>query len=100
MTLADYSHDLEEGIEMITGTLSYNSQYDRYGLLVSDLWEIEGFHCGQSLELLKNGQGIPTRVEMHYQAPTFPKKRNNGWYLFGTEYSGTALEGLTVRVNS
>ena len=85
---------------MARGVLSYNSQNDRYGLLVSDLWEIEGFHCGQALELWdsNSGQWIPTRMEMHYQAPTFPKKRNNGWYLVGTQYSGTALEGLKVRV--
>ena len=85
---------------MAIGVLSYNSQNDRYGLLVSDLWEIEGFHCGQALELWdsNSGQWIPTRMEMHYQAPTFPKKRNNGWYLVGTQYSGTALEGLKVRV--
>lgn len=85
---------------MITGILGYNSQNDRYGLLVSDLWEIEGFCCGQSLEIWDNdsGQWVQTRMEMHYQAPTFPKKKNNGWYLVGTPYSGTALEGLTVRV--
>lgn len=85
---------------MTIGVLGYNSQNDRYGLLVSDLWEIEGFHCGQALELWdsNSGQWIPTRMEMHYQAPTFPKKRNNGWYLVGTQYSGTALEGLKVRV--
>lgn len=85
---------------MTIGVLGYNSQNDRYGLLVSDLWEIEGLHCGQALELWdsNSGQWIPTRMEMHYQAPTFPKKRNNGWYLVGTQYSGTALEGLKVRV--
>lgn len=85
---------------MTIGVLGYNSKNDRYGLLVSDLWEIEGFHCGQALELWDSGSGqwIPTRMEMHYQAPTFPKKRNNGWYLVGTQYSGTSLEGLKVRV--
>ena len=31
---------------MITGRLGYNSANDRYGLLVSDLWEHDGFHCG------------------------------------------------------
>ena len=86
---------------MIKGILGYNSQNDRYGLLVMDLWEIEGFHCGQTLEVWDSDkeQWIPTRMEMHYQAPSFPKKRNDGWYLVSTEYSGTALEGLTVRVD-
>ena len=34
---------------MIEGRLGYNSNIDRYGLLVSDLWENEGFHCGETL---------------------------------------------------
>lgn len=86
---------------MLTGRMGYNSQNDRYGLLVMDLWEIEGFHCGDILEVWdsEKEQWIPTRMEMHYQpsAFRFPKKRNDGWYLVGTEYSGTALEGLKVR---
>ena len=30
----------------IEGRLGYNSENGRYGLLVSDLWEHTGFHCG------------------------------------------------------
>lgn len=86
----------------MTGILGYNSSNDRYGLLVCDLWEIDGFHCGQTLEVWDSDteQWIPTRMEMHYQPSTFqfPKRRNDGWYLVGTEYSGQALEGLRVRV--
>ena len=76
---------------MITGLLGYNSRNDRYGLLVMDLWEIEGFHCGDTLEVWdsESDQWIPTRIEMRW---------NNEWYLVGTEYSGTALEGLKVRI--
>lgn len=37
---------------MIIGRLGYNSENDRYGLLVSDLWEHEGFHCGDVLEVM------------------------------------------------
>ena len=85
------------------GILGYNSSNDRYGLLVSDLWEIEGFHCGQTLEVWDGDkeQWISTRMEMHYQpsAFQFPPQRNDGWYLVGTEYSGTDLEGLRVRVS-
>ena len=88
---------------MIKGILGYNSKNDRYGLLVMDLWEIEGFHCGEMLEVWDSDkeQWILTRMEMHYQpsAFQFPKKRNDGWYLVGTPYSGTDLEGLTVRVD-
>ena len=82
--------------------MGYNSQNDRYGLLVMDLWEIEGFHCGDTLEVWdsEKEQWIPTRMEMHYQPSAFqsPKNRNDGWYLVGTEYSGAALEGLKVRI--
>lgn len=75
----------------MTGILGYNSSNDRYGLLVCDLWEIDGFHCGETLEVwdYEQEQWKPTRMEMHYP---------NKWYLVGTEYSGQALEGLRVRV--
>ena len=89
---------------MTKGVLGYNRQNGRYGLLVMDLWEIEGFHCGEVLEVWDGDtqQWTPTRMEMHCQpsAFQFPKKRNDGWYLVGTPYSGTALEGLTVRVKN
>lgn len=75
----------------MTGILGYNSSNDRYGLLVSDLWEIDGFHCGETLDLwdYEQERWIPTRMEMHYP---------NEWYLVGTPYQGAALEGLRVRV--
>lgn len=82
---------------MITGILGYNSSNNRYGLLVMDLWEIEGLHCGAALEVWDGERWIPTRIEKHYQAPSFPPQRNDGWYLTGTDYSGSALEGLRVR---
>ena len=84
---------------MITGTLGYNSNNDRYGLLVIDIWEIDGLHCGQTLDVWDSDkeQWLPTRLEKHYQAPSFPPQRNDGWYLVGTDYSGSALEGLRVR---
>lgn len=76
---------------MITGILSYNSSNDRYGLLVMDLWEIDGLHCGESLDVwdYEKEQWIQTRMEMHYP---------NEWYLVGTSYSGIDLEGLKVRI--
>lgn len=85
---------------MITGILGYNSNNDRYGLLVMDLWEIEGLHCGDLLDVWDSDkeQWIATRVEMHWQAHSFPQKRNDGWYLIGTSYSRADLEGLQVRV--
>lgn len=76
---------------MITGLLGYNSRNDRYGLLVMDLWEIEGFHCGDTFEVWdsESDQWIPTRIEMRWK---------NEWYLVDTPYSGTDLEGLKVRI--
>lgn len=76
---------------MTTGILGYNRQNDRYGLLVMDLWENEGFHCGETFEVWdsEGEQWIATRMEMHYP---------NEWYLVGTPYSGSDLEGLKVRV--
>lgn len=87
-------------VDTITGILGYNSENDRYGLLVCDLWEIEGFHCGETLDVWdsESEQWVPTRMEMRHRAPSFPPKHNDGWYLVGTPYSGTALEGLKVRV--
>ena len=49
---------------MITGRLGYNSTNDRYGLLVSDLWEHDGFHCGEGLEVMIDGKWQQTRMEM------------------------------------
>ena len=58
---------------MITGRLGYNSANDRYGLLVSDLWEHDGFHCGEVLEVMVDDKWQETRMECHQprRAPTF-----------------------------
>ena len=78
---------------MTTGILSYNSSNDRYGVLVMDLWHNDGLHCGESLDVwdYDKEQWIPTRIEMRWK---------NEWYLVDTPYSGTALEGLKVRVRA
>ena len=49
---------------MSEGRLGYNCNNNRYGLLVSDLWEYEGFHCGDSLEVKVDDKWIHTRIEM------------------------------------
>ena len=61
----------------VQGRLGYNAENKRYGLLVSDLWENSGFHCGD-------------RMEMDW---------NNGgeWYLAGTPYHGD-LEYVQARI--
>ena len=71
------------------GRLGYNSTNDRYGLLISDLWEIQGFHCGDCFEVLIEGEWVPTRIEMSL---------DRKWYLVDTPFEGDALEYLQVRV--
>lgn len=85
----------------MTGILSFNSDLDRFGLLVCDLWEIEGFHCGECFDYWDSfsDKWIPTRLEYRYQP--FSLVNNNsssGWYLVGTSLSGDDLEGLKVKV--
>lgn len=76
---------------MIEGRLGYNVINERYGLLVSDLWENDGFHCGDSLEVLVDGNWISTRMEMAWD-------ENGGhWYLVGTSYFDD-LEYVRARV--
>lgn len=74
---------------MTTGIMGYNSKNGRYGLLVMDLWQIDGFHHGDLIEVwdYEKEQWIATRIES-----------NDEWYLVGTPYSGAALEGLKIRV--
>ena len=80
---------IEKGeVRMITGRLGYNSDNDRYGLLVSDLWEHEGFHCGEGLEVMVDGKWIATRMEM---------SADREWYLVGTDYKGD-LEYIRARI--
>lgn len=73
---------------MITGRLGYNSTNDRYGLLVSDLWEYDGFHCGEGLEVMIDGKWQQTRMEMGV---------DRQWYLVGTPFYGN-LEYIRARI--
>lgn len=76
---------------MIIGRLGYNEELDRYGILISDLWENEGLHCGDSIEVLINNEWIKDRIEYDNKI----KK----WYLFNSELVGEELEFLKVRFN-
>ena len=83
------------------GILGFNSDVDRFGLLVCDLWKIEGFHCGDCFEYWDSvsDKWIPTRLEKRYQPFSLVNNTScSGWYLVGTTLSGDALEGLKVRV--
>jgi hypothetical protein len=74
----------------VTGRLGYNADNQRYGLLVTDLWEHIGFHCGESLEvqLPDSDKWVATRMEMNNQLQ---------WYLAGTPYIGD-LEYVKARL--
>lgn len=74
---------------MKEGRLGYNSSNQRYGLLDSDLWIDTGFHCGETLEVMVDGEWVKTRMEMN------PAKE---WYLVGTPYKGTDLEYVRARI--
>ena len=73
------------------GRLGYNGKNKRYGLLISDLWEKDGFHCGNHLQVFLDGKWIETRIEMN---------NREQWYLTGTDKKGTELEGLKVRIET
>ena len=76
---------------MMEGRLGYNSSNKRYGLLVSDLWENDGFHCGEGMEVLVEDEWISTRIEMAWN------ENSNAWYLVGTPYYGD-LEYVRARI--
>lgn len=73
---------------MREGRLGYNRENKRYGLLSSDLWIKNGFHCGETMEVLIDEEWIPSRMEMN------PSRE---WYLVGTSYCGN-LEYIRVRI--
>lgn len=70
------------------GRLGYNADNGRYGLLISDLWENVGFHCGDGMEVMVDGRWVDTRMEMDTE---------DNWYLVGTPYRGN-LEYVRARV--
>ena len=76
---------------MIEGRLGYNSSNDRYGVLVTDLWENDGLHCGEGIEVFVDDKWIYSRMEMAWG------KDGNHWYLVGTPYYGD-LEYVRVRI--
>ena len=73
------------------GKLEYNRQNDRYGLLVGDIFEKQGFSCGDTLEALIADEWRKTRIEMDWSSG------KGEWYLVNTPYKGN-LNGVEVRV--
>lgn len=80
---------VDMGKKYIEGRLGYNSANGRYGLLVTDLWEDNGLHCGECLEVMIDGEWVETRMEMN------PSQE---WYLVGTPYCGNGLEYVQARI--
>ncbi|MBQ1388000.1 MAG: DUF5348 domain-containing protein [Clostridia bacterium] len=76
----------------MTGILGYNVKNDRFGLLVMDLWKIDGFHCGDTFEVW-----IYDTEEWKEDRLEFDWVRNE-WYLVNLGLSGDYLCGLKIRV--
>lgn len=77
--------------EVIQGRLGFNLENNRYGLLVDDLWEHDGFHYGECLQVLVDEEWVDTRIEMAWG-------RNGGeWYLVGTPFMGD-LEFIQAKI--
>lgn len=76
----------------MTGILGYNTQNDRFGLLVMDLWEIDGFHCGDTLKVWNSDteEWIDDRIEFNGE--------RKEWYLVFSRLSDDELEGLKVKI--
>lgn len=76
----------------VEGRLGYNAQNDRYGLLVCDLWENTGFHCGECLQIYVEGEWMDTSMEMDWSTG------KGVWYLTGTPFRGDMLEYIRARI--
>ena len=70
------------------GRLGYNTENDRFGVLVEDLWENDGLHCGEILEIWYNEGWFFDRIEKFGE-----------WYLVFSGLKGDKLEGVKVRIN-
>ena len=67
------------------GSLLYDEERDRVDIRfgVNDYYG--GLHCGETMEVLIDGQWVPTRIE-----------KENDWYLVGIKTKD--LPGLQVRI--
>ena len=76
------------------GRLAYNPETKRFGMLIADLWDIDGFHCGSTFEIYDSEKDtwIPTRIEM-----SWPDQK---YYLVNTQLKDDDLEGLKIRITT
>lgn len=56
------------------GRLYFNSETQRYGLRAGAVWVVDGFHCGEPLEVMIDGTWVKTRIEVD---------AGGNWYLAG-----------------
>lgn len=75
---------------MKEGRLGFNAENDRYGIIDGDIWENNGLHCGEFLEVLVDDKWVQTRIEMAWE------KEGQVWYLVGTPFRGN-LEYISAR---
>lgn len=74
------------------GRISYNENTGRYGFLIGDLWQNgDGFHCGEPLEVMVDGEWVGCVME---------KDLDGVWYLKGTGLKGDDLEYLRARLRA
>lgn len=71
--------------------LGYNENNKRYGVLCSDLWEIDGLHCGDRIKIYKDNKWINTRIEYNARS-----SHSHGWYI--VDMPMQKLEHLSVRL--
>ena len=95
----EYCHEKE--CAYLFGRLGYNPDTGRFGLLVWDLWEIDGIGLGQPMEVRIDGTWKKTRMEMDFKRMT-PNKKRGLWCLSGTYFRENNidpfdLEGASVR---
>ena len=67
------------------GTLVYNSESERMDVRFGPEDYYGGLHCGETMEVLINGEWTPTRIEM-----------DDDWYLVGVRTEDPV--GLIVRI--
>lgn len=60
--------------DWVEGRLGYNVENDCYELLISDLWEHEGFHCGEGLQVLVDDKWVQTCFEKAWEKDGNQKK--------------------------
>ena len=70
---------------MKEGILYFDRASGRYDVLFADGGYYGGLHCGNTFDILVDGEWQTTRIE-----------HGSGWYLVG--FNGIWLDGLKVRM--